>query len=87
MTYNLWFDFWKTELRSRNSYDIIDESVELDNTLSKSEKEIKENFVRDILIHRITNHYHNKISKIDKPRSILQILKEQNRLENNASTM
>ena len=67
MSYNLWFDFLKPELRSRNSYEIMDVSIDLDKT--------KENLVRDIFIHRIINHYHNKIWNIGEPRLIFPTLK------------
>ena len=58
-------------------YDIIDETIDLDKTLPKNEIEMKENLVKDIVIHRITNHYHSKIANINNPRLILHALKNQ----------
>ena len=84
-SYNLWLDLLKTELRSRILHDIIDETIDLDKTLPKNEIEIKENLVKDIVIHRINNHYHSKIANINNPRLILHALKNQKKLENNMS--
>ena len=86
LSFILWFDYLKSELKSKDLLDVIDPtSTTIANDLTISERVEKENLVRDIIINRINEYYHKQISHINDPRLIIQTLKENKRIENNIS--
>lgn len=79
---NLWYDSLKSELRSNDLLDVIDESITPPIILSESTTNKRQNIVRDIIINRLDDSYHKKVLKETNPIEIIKILRNWRKIEN-----
>ena len=84
ISFNLWYDFLKSELKSFELFDMIDPAATTSMYLQE-EKERRNIKVRDIIINRIHNYYHKQVADITDPKKIIEFLKEYKKIESNTS--
>ncbi|XP_058810510.1 uncharacterized protein LOC131675515 [Phymastichus coffea] len=85
MKFELFLDYFSSELRANNLQHIIDEKTDFSKFETKILEEQKFK-VRDILINHLDSNYHNKIINLKEPIGILKTLKEFKRCENNVTS-
>lgn len=83
-SFNLWYDYLISEIKSFHLYDVIDPSVNNKN-YSREEKENRDASVRDIIINRLNEFYHKQIAHLHDPRLIIKNLREFKKMETNLS--
>ncbi|XP_032457941.1 uncharacterized protein LOC116738681 [Nasonia vitripennis] len=82
---NIWLDNINAELKANNLADILDDSQQSDVSETVIERQNRKDQVRDILISRVDDYYHNKILQIKDPLEIVIKIKEFRRAEANVT--
>ena len=87
MRFEHFMDFFTSELRTKDLLYVIDTKIKVNDNLDERTIESNKFRVRDILINRIDQNYHNKILDESNPIKMLEKIKEIKRCENNLTSV